>query len=138
LVSMVKIRLMRLGRKKRPFYRMVVTNDRTRRDGAPIAELGFYDPIAKQLKINKALALEWIGKGAQPSDTALRLIGLASDTGEVVMLPKKELKHLAPPAPAKEEVPAKAEPTAKVEDAPVAAEPTAAAVEAPAEVEATA
>jgi small subunit ribosomal protein S16 len=119
---MVKIRLMRLGRKKRPFYRMVVTNDRARRDGAPIAELGFYDPIAKQLKINKALAMEWIGKGAQPSETALRLIGLASETGEVVMLPKKELKHLAPPAPVKEEAPTKAEKTEKVETPSVEAE----------------
>ena len=73
---MVKIRLKRLGRKKTAFYRVVVTDIRNRRDGAPIAELGFYDPMRKQLKLDKASALAWIAKGAQPSETVRKVLKL--------------------------------------------------------------
>jgi len=57
---MVKIRLKRMGAKKRAFYRIVVADVRTKRDGKAIVELGYYDPIAKteQVKLNKELALE--------------------------------------------------------------------------------
>jgi small subunit ribosomal protein S16 len=102
---MVRIRLKRLGRKKRPFYRVVVTNARTRRDGAPFDELGYYDPIQKILKLDKARALEWIAKGATPSETAMKLIEKASETGELVQLasrPRPEKKAAAAPAAAVE------------------------------------
>jgi small subunit ribosomal protein S16 len=94
---MVKIRLKRLGRKKRPFYRLVVTDIRSRRDGAPVAELGYYDPLKRQIKIDKAAAKSWIAKGAQASGTAEYLIGLAPDSGELTNLPPKA------PKPAKKE-----------------------------------
>jgi small subunit ribosomal protein S16 len=90
---MVKIRLKRLGRKKTAFYRVVVTDIRNRRDGAPIAELGFYDPMRKQLKLDKATALAWIAKGAQPSETVKYLLTKAAEDGTLVELPKKEKKQ---------------------------------------------
>ena len=66
---MVKIRLKRLGNKKNPYYRIVVINSDQKREGAPLAELGTYNPKTKDMKLNKNLALEWVSKGAQPSDT---------------------------------------------------------------------
>ena len=83
---MVKIRLKRQGRKHRPFYRIVVTDIRTRRDGDPLVELGYYNPISKELKLDKKAALEWVGKGAQPSETARRLIDRADETGQLIVL----------------------------------------------------
>jgi small subunit ribosomal protein S16 len=83
---MVKIRLKRLGRKHSPFYRIVVTDIRNRRDGAPLMELGYYNPMNKQLKLDKKAALDWISKGAQPTDSALRLINKADENGELITL----------------------------------------------------
>jgi len=83
---MVKIRLKRLGRKHRPFYRIVVTDIRNRRDGAPLMELGYYNPISKELKLDKKTAMEWIAKGAQPTDSALRLINKADENGQLIVL----------------------------------------------------
>ena len=71
---MVRIRLSRRGKKKRPFYRIVVTDIRTKRDGAPIEQIGTYDPISKSLKINKEKAEAWIKKGAKPTETVLSLL----------------------------------------------------------------
>ncbi|HHT91116.1 MAG: 30S ribosomal protein S16 [Bacillota bacterium] len=72
----VKIRLKRMGAKKRPFYRLVVADSRAARDGAFIDSLGYYNPIADpvELKIDEEKALEWLQKGAQPSDTARFLL----------------------------------------------------------------
>ncbi|NLL48935.1 MAG: 30S ribosomal protein S16 [Firmicutes bacterium] len=72
----VKIRLKRMGAKKRPFYRLVVADSRAARDGAFIDTLGFYNPIADpvELKIDEEKALDWLQKGAQPSDTAKSLL----------------------------------------------------------------
>ena len=72
----VKIRLKRMGAKKRPFYRLVVADSRAARDGAFIDTLGFYNPIAEpvELKIDEEKALDWLQKGAQPSDTAKTLL----------------------------------------------------------------
>lgn len=83
---MVKIRLKRQGRKHRPFYRIVVTDIRSRRDGAPLSELGYYNPISKELKLDKQAALDWIRKGAQPSDTAQKLINKADENGNLIKL----------------------------------------------------
>ena len=71
---MIRIRLSRKGKKKKPFYRIVVTDKRTRRDGLPIEEIGTYDPIKKTLKIDKQKAEEWIKKGAQPTETIKNLL----------------------------------------------------------------
>ena len=71
-----KIRLMRMGRKKRPFYRIVVADSRTRRDGAFIEIIGTYNPLPNEteLKIDEEKALKWLSVGAIPSDTAKSLM----------------------------------------------------------------
>ncbi len=71
---MVRIRLSRRGKKKRPFYRIVVTDIRTKRDGSPIDQVGTYDPISKALKLDKEKAEAWIKKGAKPTETVLSLL----------------------------------------------------------------
>ena len=71
---MVRIRLSRRGKKKRPFYRIVVTDIRTKRDGSPIEQIGTYDPVSKSLKIDKEKAESWIKKGAKPTQTVLSLL----------------------------------------------------------------
>lgn len=72
---MVRIRLQRLGRRNRPFYRISVMDERVKRDGRLIEELGWYDPISKdeskQLTLNDERAKYWISKGAQPSETLM-------------------------------------------------------------------
>ena len=66
----VRIRLTRMGAKKRPFYRFVVADSRAPRDGRFIEILGYYNPIADsaELVVDKEKALEWMTKGAQPSE----------------------------------------------------------------------
>jgi len=73
---LVKIRLARLGSHKKPFYRMIVTESRTRRNGPFIEILGTYDPLKEpsEIKIDAERAKFWIGKGAQPTDTAKKLM----------------------------------------------------------------
>lgn len=70
-----KIRLKRIGRRNRPFYRMVVMDSRKRRDGAAIEELGWYNPInvGRSCELNSERIIYWLGKGAQPTDTAHKL-----------------------------------------------------------------
>ena len=67
----VKIRLKRMGAKKRPFYRIVVADSRFPRDGRFIEEVGYYNPIEKPavVKIDKDLAMKWLSNGAIPTDT---------------------------------------------------------------------
>ncbi len=73
---MVKIRLKRMGSKKNAFYRIVVMDVRTKRDGKAIAELGYYDAVKDPavIKIDEELTLEWLNKGAQPTDTARSIL----------------------------------------------------------------
>ena len=73
---MVKIRLKRIGATKNPKYRLVVQDSRTRRDGAVIAELGFYDPKANPpvLRVDAEAAKGWLDNGAQPTETAVSLL----------------------------------------------------------------
>jgi len=72
----VKIRLRRMGAKKAPFYRVVVADSRYPRDGRFIEELGYYDPTKEPsvVKIDSEKVKEWIGKGAQPTDTVKTLL----------------------------------------------------------------
>jgi len=76
---MVKIRLKRQGAKKAPFYRVVVADSRSPRDGRNIEELGTYDPMTKpaSIKIDLERAKYWISCGAQPTDTVRGLIKAA-------------------------------------------------------------
>jgi small subunit ribosomal protein S16 len=102
---MVRIRLKRLGRKKSPFYRIVVMNKRDRRNGRPIEELGYYNPMSKELKLNKEALNAWIAKGAQPSETVAYLATLAPEDGSLIQLPKKAKKeHLGEANQVKEKV----------------------------------
>jgi small subunit ribosomal protein S16 len=75
---MVSIRLSRGGAKKRPFYHIVVTDQRNRRDGRYIERLGFYNPIGEtgpdKLKIDLPRVDYWIGEGAQPSERVSNLL----------------------------------------------------------------
>ena len=73
---MVKIRLKRFGTRKRPFYRVVVAESRSPRDGRVIEEIGYYNPLTEpvMLKIDEASALKWLKNGAQPSETVLSLL----------------------------------------------------------------
>ncbi|NLM69720.1 MAG: 30S ribosomal protein S16 [Firmicutes bacterium] len=72
----VRIRLKRMGAKKRPFYRLVVADSRAARDGRFIDTLGYYNPITDpaEIKIDTEKAKSWLKKGAQPSDTARALL----------------------------------------------------------------
>ena len=72
----VKIRLARHGAKKAPYYRIVVADSRARRDGLFIEQIGTYNPCTtpSAVKLDLAKVDEWIGKGAQPTDTVARLI----------------------------------------------------------------
>lgn len=71
----VKIRLKRMGAKRSPFYRVVVADARSPRDGRFIEEIGYYNPLTDpaQVKINEERALKWLLDGAQPSDTVRSL-----------------------------------------------------------------
>jgi small subunit ribosomal protein S16 len=71
---MLKIRLKRIGRKKKPFYRIVVMENLSRRDGKSVAELGFYDPYTKNIKINTVDLHKYINNGAYPTDTVRHLV----------------------------------------------------------------
>ena len=70
----VTIRFKRLGAKKNPFYRIVVADSRSPRDGRFIEELGYYNPMNKELKLDNDKAAEWVKKGAQPTDTVRALL----------------------------------------------------------------
>ncbi|MDY6012898.1 30S ribosomal protein S16 [Clostridium sp.] len=71
----VKIRLRRMGAKKAPFYRVVVADSRSPRDGRFIEEIGYYNPVSEpaQIKINEEKANKWLQNGAQPTDVVKKL-----------------------------------------------------------------
>lgn len=75
----VKIRLKRLGQKKAPFYRIVVSDSRTARDGRFIEEIGTYDPTQNpsSFHVNEESAKKWLANGAQPTDTVSKIFKLA-------------------------------------------------------------
>ncbi|MFT8714308.1 MAG: 30S ribosomal protein S16 [Leuconostoc pseudomesenteroides] len=75
----VKIRLKRMGAKKRPFYRVVIADSRSPRDGRFIETVGTYNPIAQpaEIKLDEDKILSWLGNGAQPSDTVRNLLSNA-------------------------------------------------------------
>ena len=72
---MVKIRLKRMGAHKKPFYRVVVADSRTQRDGRFIEEIGYYNPLKDpaEIKIDEEAAKKWVGTGAQPTETVKKL-----------------------------------------------------------------
>jgi len=76
----VKIRLTRTGKKKEPYYRIVVTDSRSPRDGKFIENIGTYDPKTEPSSINldKEKALDWLKKGAKPSDTVKKIFNIVN------------------------------------------------------------
>jgi small subunit ribosomal protein S16 len=78
----VKIRLKRMGAKKKPFYRVVVADSRAPRDGRFIEELGYYNPLTDpaEVKIDAEKAEKWLGNGAQPTETVKALLKKAGIT----------------------------------------------------------
>lgn len=120
---MIRIRLKRIGKKRHPFYRLVVADKPDRRDGRFIETLGSYDPHANPpvVKLDGEKAKEWIGKGAQPSEAAEKILVRAG-------VIEKKVARVTKPAAA----PAKA---AKAGAKPAKAEAEAPAVEAPAVAE---
>ena len=103
----VRIRLQRHGRKKRPFYRLVAADARAQRDGVFLERLGHYNPLTDpaDVFIDEEKALKWLRRGAQPSDTAKRLL---SKSG---ILMKFEYEKLGKPMPEAEAADEAAEPT---------------------------
>ena len=75
----VKIRLRRRGQKKAPFYRIIVADSRSPRDGRFIEEIGTYNPNTdpSEFKINEELAKKWLANGAQPTDVVAKLFKVA-------------------------------------------------------------
>ncbi len=75
----MKIRLTRMGSKKKPFYRVVAVNSETRRDGRALDFLGYYNPMTEpaDIKIDEGKVREWMAKGAKPTDTVRSLLAKA-------------------------------------------------------------
>ncbi len=80
----VKLRLMRMGKKKQPTYRLVAADARSPRDGRFIEIVGFYDPRAEPsvVRIDNEKAVGWLKQGAQPSDPARKLLEISGAWGE--------------------------------------------------------
>jgi small subunit ribosomal protein S16 len=127
---LVKIRLKRMGTTKRPFYRLVVADSRSPRDGRFIESLGFYDPLPAEhrIEIDADRVREWLRRGARPSDTARDLLVRQG------ILPASA--RVQRPAPVKAEEPAAEAPAPAA--APAAEAPAAAEAEPAAEAEAEA
>ncbi len=75
----VKMRLRRMGAKKAPFYRIVVADSRSPRDGKFIEEIGYYNPLTNpvEVKVNEEKVSKWLSNGAQPTETVKRLLSNA-------------------------------------------------------------
>jgi len=71
---MLKLLLKRIGRKRLPSYRLVVMENTTRRDGRPVEEVGYYDPISKNYKFDSEKIQKWLKYGVKPTQTVLNLL----------------------------------------------------------------
>lgn len=71
---MLKLRLKRIGRKRSPSYRLVIMENTTRRDGRPIEEVGYYDPISKNYKFDSEKIQKWLNSGVKPTRTVYQLL----------------------------------------------------------------
>ena len=98
----VKMRLMRMGKKKQPVYRVVVVDGRAPRDGRYIEQIGRYDPRQEPslVEIDNEKATDWLGKGAQPTETVEKLLNISGAmttmqvrTGQVHVVGSPEGEH---------------------------------------------
>lgn len=71
---MLKIRLKRIGRKRSPSYRLVIMENNCRRDGLPVDEVGYYDPISKKYRFDIEKIQKWLSYGVKPTNTVLGLL----------------------------------------------------------------
>lgn len=71
---MLKLRLKRVGRKRSPSYRLVIMENTTRRDGRPIEEVGYYNPISKDYKFDVEKIQKWLNYGIKPTKTVFNLL----------------------------------------------------------------
>ena len=71
---MLKLRLKRTGRKRSPSYRLVIMENTSRRDGRPIDELGYYDPLTKKYKFDADKIKKWLSNGVQPTEMVTSLL----------------------------------------------------------------
>ena len=71
---MLKLRLKRLGKKRSPFYRLVIMENTSRRNGRPIDEVGYYNPMTKQFKFDSEKIQKWLGYGVKPTETVFHLL----------------------------------------------------------------
>ena len=71
---MLKLRLKRTGRKRSPSYRLVIMENTSRRDGKPIDEVGYYNPISKSYKFDSEKINKWLNYGVKPTETVLNLL----------------------------------------------------------------
>ena len=71
---MLKLRLKRIGRKRSPAYRLVVMENSARRDGRPVEEVGYYDPISKKSKFEVEKIQKWLSYGVQPTEVVSNLL----------------------------------------------------------------
>ncbi|MGR8826224.1 30S ribosomal protein S16 [Leuconostoc citreum] len=96
----VKIRLKRMGAKKRPFYRVVIADSRSPRDGRFIETVGTYNPIAQpaEIKLDEAKILTWLSNGAQPSDTTRNLLSNAGILAKFAEMKAAKKSTAAKPA----------------------------------------
>lgn len=87
----VKIRMRRMGSKRKPFYRIVVADSRMPRDGRFIEEVGYYNPLTNpdEVKLEEDKIFEWLEKGAQPSDTVRSLL---SKAGLMTRIPRRKVR----------------------------------------------
>lgn len=112
----VKNQIEKIGRKKAPTYRVIVINSTTKREGRPVQELGHYNPKTKEMKLDKAAALDWVKKGAQPTETVAYLIKNCNEDGTLNYV-KKETVKLSKKAQAKAQAEAEAKAAAEAEAA---------------------
>lgn len=78
LLDMLKMRLKRLGKKREVSYRIVIAQSTSRRDGRPIAEVGFHNPRSNETRLNEEAITEWLKQGAQPTDTVRSILAKAN------------------------------------------------------------
>ena len=71
---MLKLRLKRTGRKRSPSYRLVIMENTFRRDGRPIDEVGYYNPLTKNYKFDSEKIKKWLGYGVKPTETVIHLL----------------------------------------------------------------
>jgi small subunit ribosomal protein S16 len=71
---MLKLRLKRVGKKRSPSYRLVIMENTFRRDGRPIDELGYYNPLTKQYKFDTEKSKKWLSYGVRPTETVMSLL----------------------------------------------------------------